>query len=126
MEIDLDAHAASMKKAGNSLYWIAGSFTIFGFIMYFMNQEAEDAGFTLGLNIVLSGIFVLLALWSRSKPLTAFIVALTLYGLIIILNAVVDPKSIASGLIIKIFIVTWLIRGMKAAMDAEKIRKVLN
>ncbi|MCC8407638.1 efflux RND transporter permease subunit [Mucilaginibacter sp. UR6-1] len=125
-QIDLNTHAESMKKAGYSLYWIAGSFLLFGFIMFAVNQEAEDAVFTLILNIVLSAVFALLGVWSRNKPLTAFIVALTLYGLITILNAIVEPASLLRGIIVKIVVVTWLIKGMKAAMDAEKLSRELN
>jgi len=40
-----------------------------------------------------------------------------------VLNAIIDPVTIIKGLIMKIIIVGFLIKGLKAALEIEKMKK---
>ena len=67
-----------------------------------------------------------LGFWCNKKPLTAIISGASLYALMFILNAVLNPLTILSGIIFKIIIIGLFIRGIKSAIEAEKLKKELN
>jgi len=48
--------------------------------------------------------------------------ALVLYGLFIVLNAVIDPTTIYKGIILKIVIIVTLIKGLNDAREAQQIQ----
>jgi hypothetical protein len=121
-EIDLEEANKKIKRAGNVLYWIAGITIVSGIILYFVNHELP----TFIVNMVLGSINVILGTWSKKKPLSAIISGAALYVIVLILNAIINPLSIATGLIMKIFFISYFIVGIKSAIEAEKIKKELN
>jgi hypothetical protein len=124
--IDLDEANKKIKKAGNILYLIAAATVIMGFIAYARGKNMEARQLTMIINMILAGIYAALGAWSRKKPLTAIISGFSLYVLILLLNAVVSPITILSGIIIKIIFIGFFIRGIKSAIEVEKIKKELN
>jgi hypothetical protein len=125
-EIDLDDANNKIKKAGYVLYYIAGATVIMGLIAYTTTKDKETAQFTLITNVILAVIYAGLGLWSNRKPLAVIISGFSLYVLILVLNAVVSPLTIVSGIFFKIIVIGFFIRGVKSAIDAEKIKKELN
>jgi len=69
---------------------------------------------------------VVLGFWTKKKPYYAIICALILYGIFIILNAVVDITSIYKGIIFKIAVIVFLIKGLKDAKAAQEMKEQLN
>jgi hypothetical protein len=67
-----------------------------------------------------------LGIWSKKKPLAAIVTGFIIYMLILILDALVDPKTILQGLILKIIVIGAFVTGIKGAIEAEKIRKEHN
>jgi len=67
-------------------------------------------------NLVLAAVMAILALWGRRAPLAALLVATATYAVVIVTNAIVDPRTIAQGIFLKIVVVALLIRGIKAAL----------
>jgi hypothetical protein len=67
-------------------------------------------------NLILAAIMTVLALWSRRSPLPAVLIATATYVVVIVVNGMIEPKTLAEGLIIKIIIIAFLIRGIKAAL----------
>lgn len=67
-------------------------------------------------NLVVASIMALLALWARKAPLAALLVATATYAVIIVTNAILDPRTLAQGLLVKIIVIALLIRGIKAAL----------
>ena len=122
-EIELEAHNKAIKTAAGALYWVAGIFVVSGIILYAINAEANGGTVGLAINIVLAFIFFALALFSKSKPVVSLIIGLALYGLVILLNAIADPLTIVQGIIVKIFVVVYLVRGLRSAMESEKLSK---
>lgn len=125
-EIDfVEAHKA-MKTARNALFYIAGATLVSGFVYYAMSKDPEVKNALLIINIILALIYALLGIWSRSKPLAAIISGSALFSLVFILNAIDNPLTILNGIIFKIFIVTYFVKGIKSAIEAEKLKKELN
>jgi hypothetical protein len=60
---------------------------------------------------------LVLAWWSKRKPLPAILVAAAVFAAVQVLNAMIDPKTLVQGILIKIFIVAVLIKGIKGALD---------
>jgi hypothetical protein len=72
---------------------------------------------TLVINLILSVLMLILAWWSKRKPLAAILIATAIYASLQVVNAIIDPTTIAQGIIIKIIIVSVLVRGIKGAFD---------
>jgi len=70
----------------------------------------------LAVNGVLAAIMIGLALWGRRSPLPAVLIATATYAVVIVTNAITDPTTIAQGWIVKLVIITFLVRGIKAAL----------
>ena len=125
-EIDLEDFHKNIKSATNSLYWVAGLFALGGLITTFQLPNSEDIAAHLITYVILISAFLALAVWGKQKPLPAIISGLSLYVIIQIVNAIFDPITILSGIILKIIIIVCLIKGIKAALEADKIKKELN
>jgi len=67
-------------------------------------------------NLVLAAIMVGLAIWGRRAPLAAILVATAVYVAVTATNAVLDPATIAQGIIVKILIILVLVRGIRGAL----------
>lgn len=75
---------------------------------------------TIGVYILFAGIFAALALWTKRKPYTAIITALSVYTGIILLAAYFQPASIFQGWILKAVVYVMLITGLKNAKDVQE------
>lgn len=78
-------------------------------------MQAEFWGL-IAVNIALALLMVALAWWSRQNPLAAIMIAMAVYVAVIVLNAIINPISLAQGWLVKIIILTVLARGMTAAL----------
>lgn len=113
-----------IKNARTSLFVIS-TFTLgFSFIMYFMNSDKEGAVYELVADGVISLIFAGLGYLSNKKPYFALLTGLILYFLLIIANAIVDHTTLYKGIILKVLIVTWLIKGIASARSIRKLIEV--
>ena len=74
------------------------------------------AGGRLNGSLVLVAIMAILAVWAKKAPLAALVVATATYCVLIVTSAIVDPRTIAQGLILKIVVITLLVRGIKSAL----------
>ncbi|HZX57825.1 MAG TPA: hypothetical protein VFE54_03835 [Mucilaginibacter sp.] len=121
-ELNLEEAKTQVKKARNAMYYVAGATVLGGLIFYGVNKD----GVLLLVNAILAVLFAAIGFWCTRMPLAGVITGTSLYALIFILNAVENPLTILSGIIFKIFIVGCFIRGIKAALEAEKLKKELN
>jgi predicted nucleic acid-binding Zn ribbon protein len=67
-------------------------------------------------NLILAAIMAGLALWGRRAPLPAVLIAAATYAVVIVLNAIIEPMSLAQGILMKVLIIVFLVRGIKAAL----------
>jgi len=125
-EINLEEANLMIRKTSNTLYYIAGVTFLVGIIQYATTKQLEYKSSLIIVNFVLALIYAGLGYWCRIKPIAAIISAASLYALIIILNAVSNPLTIISGIFFKIVVITLFVRGIKSALEAEKLKKELN
>ena len=115
-----------VKTAGNSLYYLAGFALLGAVISFFMKQDDPNVlAYTLP-SLILAVLFLVLGGYSRKKPLACIVSGLVLYLIVQILLIIDNPVNIASGIIIKIVIIGYLINGIKSALELEKFKKEHN
>lgn len=68
-------------------------------------------------NLILSVLMLILAWWSKRKPLAAILIATAVYAVVQVLSAIVDPATIVQGILIKIIVIAVLVRGIKGALS---------
>ena len=76
----------------------------------------------LSINLVLAAIMIGLAIWARRAPLPAVLIATATYLVLIVANGIADPRSLASGWLIKLIVIAFLIKGIKAALALRDAR----
>jgi hypothetical protein len=114
-----------LRGAANTLYYLTGVFVLGGAILFFQVKDEPDVlGYVLP-NIILAIVFLALGGYAHKKPLACITSGLVLYIIIQVLNIVNDPESFISPitLVIKIAIIGFLIKGIKSAIEGEKLRK---
>ncbi|MDJ0720749.1 MAG: hypothetical protein QNJ04_03925 [Desulfobacterales bacterium] len=74
-------------------------------------------------NYFLAAVMFGLYLWARKAPFPAMLTALCVYLAVIVLNAIVDPLSIAQGVVIKVIFIAALIAGIKSSLATRKIAR---
>ena len=75
----------------------------------------------LGLNLFLAAVMVALWIWSKRAVLPAIISALGIYVTVIVASALYDPATLASGIFIKIVVITALAKGVQSTLAARKL-----
>ncbi len=125
-QIELEDLNKKIRSASTTLYVLAGLSFVTGIIIYVINKDEIKANFNLALYMVMAVIYVGLAIWCKKKSVAAIISGLVLYIGFQIILAFDDPMNLVRGIIWKILIIGYLIKGMKSAFDAQKIKKELN
>lgn len=124
-ESNLETYEAKVKSARNTLFVIAGFTAVFGTILALLDKNGD--GFLLMvINIIIAGIYLALGFWSKQKPFAAIICGLVIYVTLILLNAFADPTTIIQGIIFKVIIIGYMIKGLKSAREAEDLKKEMN
>lgn len=67
-------------------------------------------------NLILAVVMGALAIWARRSPLPAVIIATATYVVVIAAGAIVNPASLLQGWIVKLIIISFLVKGIKAAL----------
>lgn len=76
-----------------------------------------------GISAALGLGFVGLAVWARKAPLPASVTALSIYLTVVLINAALDPSTLAQGIIIKIIIILALARAIQAGLKYREIMR---
>ncbi|HYF70623.1 MAG TPA: hypothetical protein VD884_20955 [Ohtaekwangia sp.] len=117
----LDDAQKKIKSAKITIYILAGIFFVAG-IFFWVFQE--DVG-TLVVYLLMSLIYLILAAWCEKNPFGAILTAFVIYITLQVIAAFVDPVSIVSGIIIKVFIIAALVKGIRSAREAQNYRNEL-
>lgn len=124
--LDLADYNKKIRSAGNSLYYLAGVFLLSAIVIFFTNQDAPEVlGNTLPV-LILAILFVALGGYTSKKPLACIICGLSLYIIVQVLAIIGDPTIAFRGIIFKIVIIGYLIKGIKTALDLERFKKENN
>jgi len=126
--LNMRDYANRLQNAANTLYYLTGVFVLSALILFFQTKDQADGLTDVILNIILAMIFLALGGYTHKKPLACIISGLALYIIIQVLNIIIDPVSFASPivLIVKIVIIGFLIKGIRSAIEIERIRKENN
>jgi hypothetical protein len=97
---------------------------IVGGVTYTAAQIREQLSWApwnvLFVNLGLAAVMSVLAIWSRRSPLAAVLVAAATYAVVQVVNAIVDPASIAQGIILKVIVVLILARGIQSGLALRR------
>jgi hypothetical protein len=125
-QIEFETHEKQIRSAGRELYWIA-AITFLGNLFYWgMNRGQIDVRVAVGFGSILGGIFVCLGYWSRTKPTVALITGLCVFVLMHLLITISDPALMIKGIFFKIFMVIYLVKGIKSSIEADRMIKEHN
>lgn len=126
--INREGYELTIKKARNALFWVAGLVFLAEIISTIRDSSGFDM-FVFVFALLISGIFIALALWTKKKPYTALLTGLVLYIAYILfvagINGYVDGttgflKGIFSGIIAKAIILGILIRAIPDARALQE------
>lgn len=119
-----DEISKTLRQARNSLFVVGGIIIVFNIIQSNINSlEYEGLPFyLLYLDVFIGLVFVGLGFATYKFPFPALLTGLILYVGLILLNAYWDPSSIASGIIMKVIIIVYLVKGLKNAKEVETKR----
>ena len=67
--------------------------------------------------------FIVLGIWTKKKPYYAIVGGLILMGVFIVVNALIEPLSMLSGIIFKIAVVLFLTKGLGDANEAQQMKE---
>jgi ribosomal protein L37E len=125
-QIDLEEHDKQVKSASTTLFVLAGLTVLSGAFELFTNDNPSNATAIGIFYCIVVALFIGLGLWSRKKPTAAIISGLCLYIVMLLLAAIADPVNIVRGVIMKIVIIGYLIKGIKSSMEADRMIKEHN
>jgi predicted nucleic acid-binding Zn ribbon protein len=83
-----------------------------------VNQEVILVFFT---NYFLAAVMFALYLWARRSPFPAMVTALCVYLAVIVLNGIIDPKTLIQGVVIKVIFISAIVAGIKASLVARSV-----
>lgn len=121
-KLELQSAETQIKKARNAIIAIAILIIIGNLIV----MAASDSFTTTGIIIMLgiAAVFTGLAFLTKRQPLTAIIIALVLFIALWVSDIVLAGiENIYKGIIVRVIILYFLIKGIKHAREAERIRK---
>jgi hypothetical protein len=125
-EFSIQGYDKHIRQARNALFIAAGILLLNAIIIFSQYPfDIEIMWLDYLLWIIYIGGFIALGLWTKKKPYFAIIGGLILMGLFILINAIIDPKTIISGIIFKIAVIVFLFKGMKDAKAAQEMKEQL-
>ena len=124
-KLELQSAETEIKKARNAIIAIAVLIIIGNLIV----MASSNSFTTLGIIIMLgiAAVFTGLAFLTKKQPLTAIIIALVLFiGLWVSDIVLAGIENLYQGIVVKVIILYFLIKGIKHAREAERIRKEID
>jgi len=120
MKHELKDLKTKVENAQITLYVLSGLFFLIGAVSYFIVKDKDQSLNVLIEYLILCIIFLALGGWSKTRPVTCILLGLIFYIMIQIIGIIAGFPF--SGIIIKIFVVVVLIKGLVSAIEAERIK----
>lgn len=98
------------KKGAKTILWIGVLQFVAAIVLYWLNKSIIDSVFIAFIGAIFMGLYG----FSFVKRKAAIISALVFYVSLMALGAIVDPKSLTQGLLIKFIFIGALINALKA------------
>jgi hypothetical protein len=112
-----------VRQARNALFFIAGVQFIFGLVSMYLMEDVILKWTNFGIMIFISALFIVLALWTKKKPYTAIMTGLVIYCLLLLIDVFYQPSSIIKGVIMKVIVIIYLVKGLNNAKETQQIQK---
>lgn len=116
----------SIRHARNVMFFAAGTLVLNIIIMALQSGDAEYLWIDLTVWAVFVAGFTALGFYTKKKPYTAIILAIIVYAVFVLLNAALDITTLYKGLIAKIIIIFYLIKGINDAKEIQDHDKLFN
>lgn len=107
-----------LKTAKIVLYVLIG-FSLLGATYYYFVPEDFASAIS---SIVVAIVYLGLLSWVDKNPFAALLSALIFYVTLQVMGVLIEPASIFKGLIIKIVVISALIKGVSSAQQVKQIR----
>lgn len=126
-QFSMEGYDKHIRQARNSLFIAAGILVLNAIILFSKYPfDIEIMWLDYLLWVFYIGGFIALGFWTKKKPYYAIIGGLILMGAFILINALIDPKTIFGGLIFKIAVIVFLIKGVNDAKEAQQMKEQFN
>lgn len=92
--------------------------------MTFEEAKAHDRGMVrilLAVNIGMAAIYLGLWFWARQNAYAAALVALLLFVTVVVISAVLEPKSLVQGVLLKILFIAALAKAVQAGLEERRL-----
>lgn len=123
-EFSMAGYDKHIRQARNTLFIAAGILLLNAIILFSKFEfDLELLWLDYLLWVVYIGGFIALGFWTKRKPYYAIIGGLILFGAFILINALIEPSTIISGLIFKIAVIVFLIKGLNDAKNAQQMKE---
>jgi hypothetical protein len=123
-DFSLQGYDKHIRQARNAIFATAGIIFINLLILLYQNPGGyEYVWLDLLIWLAFIASFIVLGFWTKKKPYNAIISALVLYAIFIGLNAIIDVHTLYKGLLFKIFVIVYLIKGMGDAKEAQQMQE---
>jgi hypothetical protein len=120
----MEGYDKHIRQARNAIFVAAGILLLNVIILSFTVPPGYEY---LWIDLLIWGTFIagfiVLGLWTKKKPYSAIIGALILYGVFILLNALIDVSTIYKGIIFKVVIIVFLVKGLRDAKEAQQMKE---
>lgn len=132
-EAYLAGHALSEPAFASARWWIlavavlmsVGTLIVYMQLGELAQQSPDIEALRLTLIAPMAAITLCyfgLWLWSMKQPLAAAVVALVLFVVLQIVNAILDPSTLLQGLIVKAIVIGVLVGAVRAGLQAQRAR----
>lgn len=125
-EFSMQGYDKHIRQARNAIFGVAILLVINLLVLSGTVPEGYEY---LWLDLIIWGVFVaafvVLGSWANKKPYYAIVLALVLYLVFIGLNAALDVSTIFKGIIFKIIVIVFLVKGINDAKEAQEMKKQL-
>lgn len=109
-------------KSGRSVLFLLGAAYIL--IGIYQGVEMLNHNIIFGIiNWIIAACFIGFGILSFRKPFLAFILGLTLYVLLILLLALIEPSTLISGLLWKVFVILYLAFAINTSKKEKSVVK---
>lgn len=128
-DFSTEGYDKHVKNARNAIFVVAVTQLVFGVFIVLSGSKNEDIltlAISLGVIILVALIFFSFGLWTKKKPYTAILSALIFYAALLLIDVAYEPMSLFKGIIVKIFIIIYLVRGLGDAREAQRWKETLS
>ncbi len=124
-KMEMQGYESGIKKARTALF-VTAFLVLLGEVLSVSMAGLEWTPLMIGVVAIEVGIFIALALWTKTKPYTATVVGLIVFILYWIAAIALNGGEAAyKGIIVKVIIIVTLVQAIKPAKAWEDTKKTL-